>query len=275
VRLATELFAVAALIIFPSSACGQSSPLGAELFTQARFSEAEAWCSRVLDSADATDADLGQAYTVLSALSHIEGSQDRARRYASMAIALDPGALPPPGAPEALEELFEETRDAQPEEGLSVVLDFSVCAADEPPTISASAHGAPPDLVETTTIQCTQRGRTVGEGSAEGTTVDVVLRADDVEEDDAIECEASIRARSGAVLRAVHQRMEPCTGRVPSDTTENDVTEPTTGRARRSPWGWVGLGAGVLGVIVGVIIGTVFGTRSDEAVVNEIVLSDP
>jgi len=279
--IAVAFTAALVVCLVPSVSVGEAAQDGVALFSQARFDEAAAAFEAVLNDPEASAVQIATAHLHMAALRLIAGDERGAERHASAAVALNPSASAPDGAPLRLEELLREAASAEPEGGLSVTVEVPSCpAAGAPVHTSARVTGAPQGLVASTALRCS-----CGEASQEAEvtdapTVSLVLQTGTASPGDELTCEASARSQSGAVLRSRRVRVALCRPSSESTTSADTATSTATEqgepehRSRRGLWIGVGVGATVA-VAVAVTLGVVLGTRSDMAELGQVELGGP
>ena len=221
-----------------------------QLYLDADFEGARAAFGAVLEDPDLDFATALEAHRHLATLSMLLGSLDAARPHAEAALALDPGAEPPPGSPPEASDLFDELRSraAGP-----VALTIEVDGDGEggaPVRVVARAEPAPDALIAAMHLECASESDVVEEGGAPPA-VELFIPA--VGE---VICDAEALTVGGATLFATDRRFGGASG--------GDDGSGDTAGGGGSPWLWLAAGA-ALAIAGGLVAALVISNTSHEA----------
>lgn len=171
-----------------------------------------------------------EAHRHLAALHQLLDDSDRARLHAEAAVALDPAAAPPEGAPPAVEDLFEAARESFRGRAASIAIEREERGTDW--ELGAMVDPAPEALADRIGLRCVH-GAASHEEIAELPDVRLTMAAPSQE----VHCRAWITGAGGAELLDASARFDATSGAAP----------PGSGSAGGggSVWPWVGVGAAV------------------------------
>ncbi len=173
----------------PSVDAGRDAYLAAEFEDAARRFEA------VLRSPAASGPDLAEAHRYLAALRSMLGSPADAQAHIAMAVALNPDAVAPEGAPSEVEEAFAEAR-ARGERATLSITSADPLESGARATVTATLRPALPPLA-TLDLDCTSgEARATERGAAPSLSVTLELRGDEAR------CEARALTDAGAAALA-------------------------------------------------------------------------
>ncbi|MFK7998299.1 MAG: hypothetical protein AB8H86_01835 [Polyangiales bacterium] len=219
---------------FSNAAHAQTVEDARRHYLEAEFEEAIADFEAVLSRPSLDAAAAVECHTHLMTLRMLLGNAEAARVHAAYALALDPAASAPAGAPPEATQLLTDVRGQL---GGPARLSIDTESAPEqgaPTTIRASLEPAPDGLFTSLRLRCAS-GDVTGDESGAPPNVALTLSPDEE-----IFCRASASNDAGAVLLRVRQTFT-------LDEEEQDAAGGT------SPWVWVGVGAGVLAVAAAVV----------------------
>lgn len=211
---------------------------GQRAFTEADFTRSAQILEELLETEPMSSADLVRALTHLSAVAWIEGDPDRAEQRAREALAIDPSAEAPPGAPQELSARMRALADEVTPLGIEM---NTLPAVRGPGTLRARVRGET-TLPATLFLRC-------GEESAEGEREVTVTLLPAIER-----CDAELRletgtilARESALLRSVASAADAAAS-VRSEEPTAPLADTVTRRRR-----WIGSLAGAV-ALVGTIV---------------------
>ncbi|MEM9865693.1 MAG: hypothetical protein AAF938_29060 [Myxococcota bacterium] len=235
-----------------ASASAQSVEEARRHYLEAEFEEAIEAFEGVLARPSVDRAAAVESHAHLLVLRLLLGDPDAARGHASFALALDPAASVPAGAPPEAAELLSEVRSQRSGAAALLMETLEPPQEGEAVTVVASLENAPDGLLARLQLRCAS-----GEASAdeEGEPPDVEVSL--VVEDDVF-CRASASTASGGVLLRANDTFslgDEDGGAVGGDDDDDGGV---------SPWVWVGVGAGVLAVAA-VVVTLVLVVPSDQA----------
>jgi hypothetical protein len=244
---------VTVAVLLALSMAGASARAQAELdrgrmaYLEADFEGALAAFDAALDSAQLDPAGALEAYRFLAALSLVSGDEAAAMRHARAAVALDPAATAPDGAPTELEGILAQARAEQGPEAAAIAIDRGGRSSH----VTARLEHAPPDLGARLTLRCGD------DDAVEGAPPVVETR---VRARRGVHCTARLENTAGGTLVAAEVDV--------TVATRSDDGTPRDGASRRRLWPWiVGVGGGL--VLAGVITAVaVVAARPDAALLE-------
>lgn len=243
----------------------------------ARLGEAERAFESVTEDAAATRAELAEAYRYLAVLRLVRGLRADAEDAALRAVSLDRELTPPEGAPPTAAGLFDAARSLVPAGGLSCRLELPARpSAAGPVRARVRVVGDLGGLVATAALRCggTERSRTPEPDPAGDGTRIADIDVDAGPTGRRTTCVAHLSTSANVVLAQD-------SGSFVAPAGEGDrvgFVAPAGGpgsssRARDDeegggfPWGWVGVGAGV--VVAGAVVAALLlGGGSDDAMLG-------
>ena len=222
--------------LFASSAEAQSVEDARRHYLEAEFEEAVADFESILSRPSLDAAVAVECHSHLMVMRLLLGDPDAARVHASYALALDPAASAPAGAPPEAAELLSEVR-SEVSGGTRLTIDALTTPEEgEPTSFIASLDTAPDGLFETIRLRCASGDNTAEDDGAPPSVELSLLPEDEVF------CRASASTAGGAVLLRARESFA-----LGQDAAGEE------GGGGTSPWVWVGVGAGVLAVAAAVV----------------------
>lgn len=246
------------LVLHASFACalvGATGTASAQNIEEARgrWFDADFEASRdefrsVLASPALTPAHAVDAHRYLAAIHLALGESEAARAHAEAAVALDPSAEPPEGAPRGAEDLFRMARRRLGDRRAELTVEpRGAVARGVAVTVVTHLDPAPPALEARLVVRCG-----TAEATGEPPAVEVVV----VPESDVV-CVAEARTPAGAVLLSVTRELH-----LPVRTSEAGALGD--GEVRRKRWPWI-VGSVALAAVAGVVTGVVVHNHNQPA----------
>lgn len=221
---------------------------------EADFDAARTDFEAILASAELSIPDALTAHRYLAALDMLRGDEPTAKSHAEAALALDPAAEAPDGAPRSTAALFASARSRMGGSMATLSLEArpSTVSADRL-VVEARLVPAPSALTSTIVVRCGVDERTA---RADSVTMEISVRG-------SVPCTAEARTEHGAVLFRARASFEDGGGRrgLP-DVSSATSSDDTSGRRRRI--GWIA-GASTGAVVVSVVLGIVMHGRNADA----------
>jgi hypothetical protein len=199
-----------------------------------------------------------EAHRHLAALRLLLGEEATARRHAEAAVAFDPAASTPEGAPPALEDLLAEARARFGGRAADVTIEL----VDDPRKASVRAAVLPyaDALAEEIGLRCVRGAATVEES---GALPEVRVRIPPEESSSTVHCRAWLAGRGGAHLieSSAQLRAPPSLAPTPAGAAASSADGPLGPESPRAPededhddgggapWLAIGVGAGALAVL--------------------------
>lgn len=240
-RRALALVSLVAVLLVSSGAAAQRAQLdrARRLYVDADFRAAVTAFEELLARRDLRRDVAAEAHLHLTALSLALGLEARAREHAEAAVALDPRARPPEGAPPSMTRLLLEARSRV---GTPLAIAFRLHrrpVRGRAVRVEARATPAAPRLVSAVALRCTPAAAARREGRWVALVVPRVGTS--------LSCSAAGETAAGARL-------------VQADARWN-ASEPPSGGL--GPWPWIGGAAVVVAALAAVVVGVVV-SRGDN-----------
>jgi hypothetical protein len=177
---------------------------GRALYLAADFQAAAAAFDRALGSPTLTAEEALEAHRHLAALLLALGTESEARAHAAAAVALDPEATAPEGAPPGLVELLDEARGAR----ASVAISAGALERGAATEIEATVAPAPDRLFGALRLRCADDTDAADGVEAEGPAPRVTVTLSVPDDATSIACHAAALSRGGADLVTAERRFE-------------------------------------------------------------------
>ena len=250
------LFAVS---LAPTGARAQTLENARRLYLAASFQDAVPAFEAVLADGDASRGEILEAHRHLAALHEIQGAGERALVHARAAVALEPDASAPDGAPPEVDALLERAREelGGPAE-LAIDTPDGALAYEEPGRVRAHLDPAPDGLAARVHLSCDggDDDRAAASAAPPEVTAALTPRAGSVR------CEASASTAAGAVLFEVTRTLS--VENAPADATLAVGAHTDDGGDGAPIWPWLAAGAGAL-VLAGAVVLIVLASQPDQA----------
>jgi hypothetical protein len=242
--------ALMALLLASSLAHAQSIETARDLYLGADFERSVRAFEAVLARPDLTRFDALQAHLHLAALHLVLENPSQATVHARTAVALDPGAQPPPGAPPRLREELQQARRALGEQAAALSLQAE--PRGKQLFVVATVDPAPEPLADSVVLRC---GPPDGpQQSRRSALPRVSLRDAAGKQDGPLRCRAEVRTTGGAVLLEQERTFAPASA---TSAKSNSQDEP------RRVWRWVGGATGAAAAVAAVTAALVVTQRGD------------
>jgi len=250
-------------LLAPAHALAQSVETGQRLYLEAEFDQAVEELQAVLAKPSLSRDEAVEAHRYLAALFSVLRDEGAAASHAEAAVALDPAASPPAGAPSRVAELFDTARTYTDGARARLRLDVDGAVADgETTAFRLSLSPAPEAMAAELRLRCVS-GTESAEESGPPTELLLSLRVAGAE----VNCRGGAHTRAGAALLTISEDFEigesESGGGLPDRREDEDDSEGG------SLLPWLLVGGGVLvaaAVVIAVLLVT---SSSDTATLRE------